>query len=203
MKARGRKIRFNIRKRFNVRKVLLTVWQSFLMVWQYSLMMGNRFLLEVQRVPILLRCFLMVVLCLSTACSSFKELSLFKSKGSNKEKLRERSSGQSLLFDYSEAMRRDSSSFQAWILVDGDFSLHKDSGIKGEKAFIQYAGKHSSVLFLKDSLITQHDSSRFVEHTASETSFVKMKEKKRWGYSWLLWVGGGLVVLWLYLERGR
>src|SRR5690554_5313812 len=110
MRTGGRKIRFNIRK------VLLTVWQSFLMVSQYSLMLGKCFLLGVQRVPILLRCFLVAVLCLSTACSSLKELSLFKSKSSNKERLREQSSGQSLLFDYSEAMQRDSSSFQAWIL---------------------------------------------------------------------------------------
>lgn len=153
--------------------------------------------------PIMMRCLLMMMVCLSTSCSAFKESSLFKSKSSNKEKVMQQSSGQTRLLDYSQITQRDSSSFEAWILVEGDFSFHRDSGIKGEKALIHYFGKSNSLLQLKDSLIAQQDSSTFMEHTASQTSFIKTKEKKTWGYSWLIWVGGLLLGLWFYYCRDR
>jgi hypothetical protein len=141
---------------------------------------------------------LMMALCLSAACSSFKELSLFKSKSSQQEKVTDQSSGHSRLFDYSEITQWDSSFFNARIWVDGDFRFHQDSGIRGEKAMIQYVGKQSSILQLKDSLISQQDSSSFREHIESQTNFIKTKEKTTRGYSWLFWAGGILVGLWLY-----
>src|SRR5690554_6680779 len=146
---------------------------------------------------------LMMMFCLSISCSTFKDLSLFKSKSSHKEKVTEQSSGQTRLFDYSEIMLRDSSSFNAWIWVDGDFSFHRDSGIKGEKALIQYFGKRKSVLQVKDSLISQKDSSSFTERTESLTSFLKTKEKRRWGYSGLLWTLGILLVVWFCYRKYR
>lgn len=145
----------------------------------------------------------MMVLCLSPACSSFKELSLFKSKSSQTEKVTDQSRGQSRLFDYSEIIQRDSSFFNAWVWVDGDFSFHQDSGIKGEKALIQYFGRRNSVFHVKDSLISQQDSSSFREHSQSETDFLKTKERKTWRSSWLLGVGGILLGLWLCYFRFR
>ena len=152
---------------------------------------------------ILLKGALIVMLCLSTGCSSFKDLSLFKSKSSQTEKVKDQSSGQSRLFDYSEIMQRDSSFFNAWVWVDGDFSFHQDSGIKGEKALIQYLGSRSSLLQVKDSLISQQDSSSLREHSKSQTDLLKTKERKTWGTSWLLWGGGILLGLWLYYFRFR
>lgn len=157
----------------------------------------------VRRFPILVGCLLLMAVCLSTACSSFKELSFFKSKSSSREMVRDVSSMQTRLLGYSEILQWDSSSFNAWIWVDGDFSFHQDSGIKGEKALIQYVGKSNSLLQLKDSLIAQHDSSNSTEYSTRETNFIKTKEKRRWGYSWLLWIGAGFLVLWVYYRSSR
>jgi hypothetical protein len=145
--------------------------------------------------------FLIMVLCLSTACSTFKDLSLLKSKSSHKEKHIEKSSGQTHLFDYSELTKRDSSFFNAWIWVDGDFSFHQDSGIRGEKALIKYLGKRKSLLQVKDSLISHQDSSHFREESTSQTHFLKTKEKSKWEYSGLLWFVGIILVLGLYYRK--
>lgn len=150
----------------------------------------------------MIKMFLTMVLCIPTACSSFKELSLFRSKNSRTEKTIEQSSRMTRLGDYSEIMQWDSSSFSAWIWVDGDFSFHQDSGIKGEKALIQYLGRQSSILQVKDSLISQKDSSIFRQHTEKQTEFHKTKERKTWGTSWLFWTGGILLFLW-YCYRSR
>lgn len=144
---------------------------------------------------------LMMVLCLSTACSSFKDFSLFKSKSTHKEKFTEQSSGQTRLFDYSELTKSDSSFFNAWIWVDGGFSFHRDSGIKGEKALIQYFGKSNSFLQFKDSLISQKDSSSFTEYAENQIDSIKDKERKTKGYYWLLLTGGILLGLWLYYRN--
>ena len=143
---------------------------------------------------------LKVALWLLPACSSLKERSLFKSKSSNTEQQRNQSSGQLRLVDYSEILKMDSSTFSAWIWVDGDFSFHQDSGIKGEKALIQYVDKRNSVLLLKDSLISEQDSSSFAEHTSSQTSFLKTKEKQTRGFSWVLWIVG-LLLAWFFVRK--
>lgn len=137
------------------------------------------------------------------ACNSFKDVSLLKSRKMEVESSLNQRSEFLRSFDHQSYWQQDSSSFGAWVLVDGDFTFHPDSGIFGEKAWIRYFGKRYSEKISLDSSSLEIGSEAIREdlNLEQEKTHIKEKEVRNWISPYWLIAIGLCLVLFIKMKR--
>lgn len=162
-------------------------------------------------------------LCIAISLLTLSGCSVLKQKNQLKQRLEsifERSSKATIETQHQAAQTswrllrkstNDSLSFTVWVRAEGTYSIHPDSGIRGENARIAVQGRRQRQVSLEGSSSYQRSQESQASISAATsnqqkiTQTAQQKEKQTKRYPWLVWIPFaiviGLLLIWLYRRR--